>query len=326
LANRKIVIWPDNDAEGQKAAKTIADRLLSEVAVLSVKLVNVPGGLPQKWDLADEIPEGLDVHALVAEATDVEQPDSVIDDSAISWPDGFEMRRSGLYAVNSKSEIKVSDPFKLVAEVRDENSDGWGFLMEWNDADGQRHRQIVSNATIVTDPGKVRAKLADGGLKIAGRGRGREITDALTGLSVKRRARIVKNTGWYDKSFVLPHSTIGGQPDDPVIFNGARTASHFAEAGTLDGWKNDVAAHCAGHPIAMMVLCSAFAGPLLESSEPRQVASICAVARPPAKRRCCMLRVGLGRRRPRLPSDIARHVEFHGRHRGRPQPYPAHDR
>lgn len=61
LYGRDIVIWPDNDVAGYKAADDIG-RSLRHVGVNSLKIVSkeILKDLPQKWDLADELPKGKD--------------------------------------------------------------------------------------------------------------------------------------------------------------------------------------------------------------------------------------------------------------------------
>ncbi len=63
-----ITIWPDADEPGAEAATDVA-RILRSVGVASVKIVELPDDLPRGWDLADEVPEGVDINALVRDAT-----------------------------------------------------------------------------------------------------------------------------------------------------------------------------------------------------------------------------------------------------------------
>ena len=56
LAGRKVIIWPDADEAGVRAAETIAD-LLSDRAA-SVKIIDV-SGMADKWDAADAAAEGM---------------------------------------------------------------------------------------------------------------------------------------------------------------------------------------------------------------------------------------------------------------------------
>ena len=67
LKGRDVVIWPDADEPGIKAAREVADQALNAGAA-NVRVVVLPDGLPKGWDLADDIPEGMDVDGLVADA------------------------------------------------------------------------------------------------------------------------------------------------------------------------------------------------------------------------------------------------------------------
>jgi Ti-type conjugative transfer relaxase TraA len=60
LSGRNVVIWPDNDIPGFKAASDIAD-CLRRVGVKSLKVIDsdVLKNFPVKWDLADPLPEGM---------------------------------------------------------------------------------------------------------------------------------------------------------------------------------------------------------------------------------------------------------------------------
>lgn len=63
LKGREVVLWPDNDAIGQKAMDTLAIGC-KEVGAKSIKMVGLTFGkdtprLPEKWDLADPLPKGL---------------------------------------------------------------------------------------------------------------------------------------------------------------------------------------------------------------------------------------------------------------------------
>ena len=71
LAGRRVIVWPDNDAISR-------DRFVSDVAAqalaagaASVSVVSVPETWPEKWDLADALPEGAsgaDLARLIAGA------------------------------------------------------------------------------------------------------------------------------------------------------------------------------------------------------------------------------------------------------------------
>ena len=62
LAGRDVVIWPDNDPTGADYAKNVAS-LAREAGAADVRIVKLPDGLPEKWDLADPAPSGVDLRA-----------------------------------------------------------------------------------------------------------------------------------------------------------------------------------------------------------------------------------------------------------------------
>ena len=70
LKGRDVVIWPDNDPMGLQYAQDVATLVLKGGAS-SVRIVQLPQGLPAKWDLADPVPHDVDVGKLLAEAEPV---------------------------------------------------------------------------------------------------------------------------------------------------------------------------------------------------------------------------------------------------------------
>lgn len=53
LNGRDVSIWPDNDAPGLDAARVLASR------ITGARIIQLPGGLPDGWDLADPAPAGF---------------------------------------------------------------------------------------------------------------------------------------------------------------------------------------------------------------------------------------------------------------------------
>ncbi|MDY4885425.1 MAG: DUF3631 domain-containing protein [Alphaproteobacteria bacterium] len=64
LEGRRVYLWPDNDEPGKSAMQKMAQRLHKEAKAAEVYIVNVPANFPEKWDLADETPEGWTVEKL----------------------------------------------------------------------------------------------------------------------------------------------------------------------------------------------------------------------------------------------------------------------
>lgn len=78
LKGRDVVMWPDNDAPGKKAMETLAQRC-KEIGVKSIKTVGLEFGerspkLPDKWDLADALPQGITHDMVRQKLTDLDLP------------------------------------------------------------------------------------------------------------------------------------------------------------------------------------------------------------------------------------------------------------
>ena len=70
LKDRQVVVWPDNDSDGQRYAQEVTDLVL-KAGASRARIVQLPEGMPAKWDLADPIPDGVDVERLLANAEPV---------------------------------------------------------------------------------------------------------------------------------------------------------------------------------------------------------------------------------------------------------------
>lgn len=64
LQGKELVIWPDNDASGQKVAKLVQD-LAAKAGARSITMLSPPRGKPEKWDASDAISEGFDIAAFM---------------------------------------------------------------------------------------------------------------------------------------------------------------------------------------------------------------------------------------------------------------------
>ena len=73
LKGKNVFLWPDADKGGVSACIDIA-RYLNEKLNVKAKVVNLPDSLPEKWDLADPMPEDLDYRGLIERA---EIPDPI---------------------------------------------------------------------------------------------------------------------------------------------------------------------------------------------------------------------------------------------------------
>ena len=130
LHGRTVVIWPDNDAAGAKYAADVA-RL-----VPGAKIVPVPASFPDKWDLADELPEGITLEALgglllLAEAPKVKAKKPSKDDlrktaeEAKRERDGVIAKIRGLISktvANGATEAEADSAFNKARQLMEEHS------------------------------------------------------------------------------------------------------------------------------------------------------------------------------------------------------------
>lgn len=63
--SREIILWPDNDKVGVEAMEELADHLLDNDN--TVRMVDL-SDLPEKWDLGDDDPSGVDLQIKLSEA------------------------------------------------------------------------------------------------------------------------------------------------------------------------------------------------------------------------------------------------------------------
>lgn len=95
----------------------------------------------------------------------------------------------------------------------------------------------------------------------------------LTGWQSAARAITTDQLGWTDErctAFVLGSRQVirgGAVRDEDIVYQRDNTPTAVAEmkpSGTLKGWKENVAAPCAGNALMVAAVSLAFAGPLLE--------------------------------------------------------------
>ena len=104
VENRAVVIWPDHDEPGQKYAETVAE-LCREAGASSISVVQVPEEWPEKWDLADLLPEGATADTI----------DELMLD-ARPWPDdGFELLSDLFKAPDTPTEWVLDKLFPVGA-------------------------------------------------------------------------------------------------------------------------------------------------------------------------------------------------------------------
>jgi putative DNA primase/helicase len=180
-------------------------------------------------------------------------------------PAGFSIMKDGVYYAKDDDAIpvRVCSPLRVTALVRDRSSENWGRLIEFNDADGVLHKWSLPMEMLGGDGADMRRELARQGLDIAADSRGRnKLTEYIGGCRPVARGRCVRQTGWWEEVFVMPDRTIG-KSEEVVLFQAESTTGHYAQAGTLDQWRESVSMLCSGNSRLLFAVSAAFAGMIL---------------------------------------------------------------
>ena len=285
VAGRRVCIWPDNDEPGKDFAAKIAG-LATAAAAASVAVVELPPGLPPKWDLADPLPEGVDPVAIADSARgyksgivdeiakaggEMQEPFVLLRRAAVL--DGKE-RKPGVYVrqededkETGEIEIKwlwLSSPIEVLADARDGGSKNWGRWLAVVNADGIKHRWPMPAAYLASNSGEViREELLSLGARISAYSQLRQtLHHYLCIWRASRRVRCAVQPGWFDGVYVLPDRAYGPGHGD-VIFQPEGKAPELVKRGTLAGWRTKVAALCPGNDRLVLAVCTALAGPML---------------------------------------------------------------
>lgn len=161
--------------------------------------------------------------------------------------------------------VWICSPLKVAAMTRDAQGSAWGRLLVFPDRDGREHRWTMPMRMLAGKGDELRGELLAEGLTITSSGRDRaRLTDYIQSERPGVTARCVTRTGWHGDVFVLPRETLGDSETEPVLFQAAALEGvALGQAGTLDGWREQVAKPCAGNSRLVLALSAGFAGPCL---------------------------------------------------------------
>ena len=225
LANRNVIIWPDNDAVGIKYAQTVTTLL--RALNCTVQWVNISAlNLPAKsdcvdWLLANPHATAAEITALsLQEPTLLIAPSSVNNENKLTCSEqskkteksdsGFIVNDQGVFYSDGDEKRWICSRLEIQALVRDRASENWGRLLAFTDADRQVHRWAMPMEMLKGSADELRGELLRLGLQIAPGLKARQrLIEYITTTQPETRARCVTKTGWYQQVFVLPDHTIG---------------------------------------------------------------------------------------------------------------------
>ena len=193
---------------------------------------------------------------------------------AVRWPLGIFQREDGLYADSGDDAppMWLCDLIEVLGQGRDAASESWGLFLRWQDPDHHVHTWPMPARMTMVQPGELEAALADRGLRISGDTNAKlHLRRALIGVQSGSRVIFADAPGWTASgngpaAFTLIDGTVIGEAAEHIVLKSPpENAVHKVRtAGTLDTWKDEIAAKAQGNPGAAFAICMAFAGTLLE--------------------------------------------------------------
>ena len=183
-----------------------------------------------------------------------------VDDKGV-WFHGFDQRGEPM------SPLWICSELRITAHSRDESGGDWGYLLEFADADGKPKRWVMPSMMLAGDGTHYRATLLAMGLRIGPSAAAKnQLGVYLQTEKTDMRVCCTDRVGWHGGVYVMPDRTIGGvnENDEEVVFQApGGVVSQFKQRGTLEQWRDEVAAHCRDNSRLLFCVSAAFAAPLL---------------------------------------------------------------
>jgi putative DNA primase/helicase len=194
------------------------------------------------------------------------------EDSGLSC-DRFQVSDKGVFFLESdqdghrKAPQWVCSRLDVVARTRDEDGQGWGYLLTFPDPMGNVRTWAMPARMLAGDGAEYRAALLNMGLRIASGANARNrLGQYLQSRQPKEMARCADRVGWHGQAYVLPRITIGGDGERIVYQVDGITENPFKQRGTVAHWRERIAALCVGNDRLLFALSCAFAGALVRHS------------------------------------------------------------
>lgn len=180
----------------------------------------------------------------------------------------FEVSIKGVFYVDDESKYNfVCSPLWVKAKTRTGQGEAWGRLLEWLDDDGNLHQWAMPLDLLEGDCADVRRELAYKGVSIEPSKKGRDrLAIYLKKAPVEDRALCVERLGWYDDVYILPKKVIGSSKEIIVFQNPHGIETAFAQSGTVEQWRDNVARFAIGNSRFLLALSFAFGACLFELS------------------------------------------------------------
>ncbi len=162
-----------------------------------------------------------------------------------------------------ESKESIRNHLAAIACIDNPDKDGAALLLEFKTFSGEVRQWTMLRAFLAGDASSIVEGLLSRGYTFKRKQKGL-LLDYLysLGADITQTYTVTDSSGWVQKSFVLPHKTHG---DRNLKFRDVDPSPDAITEtkGTLQGWKDNVAARCAGNSRLILGLGTSFASPLL---------------------------------------------------------------
>lgn len=190
----------------------------------------------------------------------------------VTWPAWIRERPEGLYADGGDDAppVWLTGAFKVAGECRDRAGNGWGLWLRWHDRERRVKAWAMPRRLLVVGPGELEGELMQRGLRVSADPAARmKLKQALAEVRAGTLAMQVHRAGWHATpgaadAYMKADGEAIGETGEALIYEpGEEGAARCATAGTLEGWKAEVAALASGNALAAFCISAAFVGRLL---------------------------------------------------------------
>ena len=165
-------------------------------------------------------------------------------------------------APTTLTENRVCSPLHIEAVTFDGQDNNFGRLLRFKNTLGRWREWGMPMELLKAGGDDLRGELLAMGVEIDPTAK-TLLANYLQAKPPKRQMRCALQVGWCGNSFVLPDTVIGTAASGVIFQSGERGHDEHTRAGTLDGWRDEIAARAVGNPLLLLALSASFAGPML---------------------------------------------------------------
>jgi len=153
----------------------------------------------------------------------------------------------------------------VAARTRADDANGWGYLLEFRDPDGNAKSWAMPSAMLSGDGSEWAGRLRDMGLRMAPGTQPRNlVAKYIDTRNPPERVTCTDRVGWHGSVFVLPSGTIGTAEGRRFVFQSeSGMEDTYRRSGTLAEWQANVGALCVDNSRLAFSVCCALAGAML---------------------------------------------------------------